>query len=309
MSARATFTQRSPRTCPSRVSRGMLLLALLVALPASADWLVLGTAPRGASTSVVRWRYAARNGTASPLAKAELQVPVPRAAHDGRRLLRVLATEPAQLAHDADDNLTLTVALGPLAPGETRMVTVTAELAAASAAEARPRPHAAPSPLLELDSAAVVALAAPVRAAAPDRQVALLRDTLSARLSAEGFRAAPRRVGTTLSLGRGDCTDLALVAVAVARAAGLPARLVSGWLSEGSGLLGPDTFHDWAEVYDGAWRVVDLHSPSAPGRLATHVDAVHGDALSAFRFRPMTPGLEVQMLDGGGTLPSRGGLR
>lgn len=58
---------------------------------------------------------------------------------------------------------------------------------------------------------------------------------------------------------RGDCTEHSVLFVALARAAGLPARNVSGIVyittrDESKGLFG---FHQWAEVWLGEWIPVD----------------------------------------------------
>lgn len=56
---------------------------------------------------------------------------------------------------------------------------------------------------------------------------------------------------------KGDCTEHAALFVAVARAAGLPARCVGGIVyltSEGVGIFG---YHAWAEVWLGQWVPVD----------------------------------------------------
>jgi len=284
----------------------LLLLWPMMAAATTGEWIAVSTAPKNAELTVLRWRYAV-SGTG---AAASFEAALPRPRHGGWALVRLQATEAARLQKDAAGNLTLAVDALALGAGETRIVTVTAELAAVTPVAGTAAAIEGASSLLDLES--VRPLAAQVISAAPARRLDVLWETLTQRLEPEGFLASPRRVKTTLSLGRGDCTDLALVVVSVARASGLPARLATGWNVDGSGLLGPDAYHDWAEVHDGTrWRVLDLHSrrfdPEPGTRVATHIDDVRSDVLTAFRFRPLTAGLEVQMLDGGGT--ARGGLR
>jgi transglutaminase-like putative cysteine protease len=60
---------------------------------------------------------------------------------------------------------------------------------------------------------------------------------------------------------RGDCTEHAVLVVALCRAAGIPARAVSGleYLStDGKALAG---FHAWAEAWLGRWTPVDATIP------------------------------------------------
>jgi len=63
-----------------------------------------------------------------------------------------------------------------------------------------------------------------------------------------------------LQHGGGDCTEYACLAVALARANGIPARRVGGYVTDRDSVLRASDYHDWAEVYfDGAWRLLDAH--------------------------------------------------
>ena len=56
---------------------------------------------------------------------------------------------------------------------------------------------------------------------------------------------------------KGDCTEHAALFVALARAAGLPARCVSGTVYLAAGEQAVWGYHAWAEVWLGRWVVVD----------------------------------------------------
>jgi transglutaminase-like putative cysteine protease len=57
----------------------------------------------------------------------------------------------------------------------------------------------------------------------------------------------------TLAARSGDCTDLTALFVALARAAGIPARPAAGLLWQSPHFY----YHAWAEVYLGDWVAVD----------------------------------------------------
>jgi transglutaminase-like putative cysteine protease len=78
--------------------------------------------------------------------------------------------------------------------------------------------------------------------------------------------------------GQGVCQDMAHVTVALLRAAGLPARYVSGYLhadpSAGPGQTAVGESHAWVEYWAGSWRPLDPTS-GAPVR-ERHVVVARG---------------------------------
>lgn len=100
------------------------------------------------------------------------------------------------------------------------------------------------------------------------------------RWIARGFTYSPAMSGpddsavTTLGKGGGMCRDYAHVMIALARAAGIPARYVGVYAPA----LRPPDFHAVAEVHlDGAWWVVDATGLAPRGslvRIATGADAL-----------------------------------
>jgi hypothetical protein len=76
---------------------------------------------------------------------------------------------------------------------------------------------------------------------------------------------------------RGDCNEHAVLYVALARAAGLPARMVAGTVympAEGGG-AGSFFYHAWSEVWLGEWIAVDPTFGQFPAD-ATHVKLLAG---------------------------------
>lgn len=97
----------------------------------------------------------------------------------------------------------------------------------------------------------------------------------------DGSRLYGGSASEVLDLGTGMCVERAMVLTALLRKAGIPARLLEGYVSFPSSsdvpLKGP---HVWVEVYYyGAWRVLD---PTLP--LETNVALFHGasDLFSAY---------------------------
>lgn len=60
----------------------------------------------------------------------------------------------------------------------------------------------------------------------------------------------------------GDCSEHAVLAAALLRCNGIPARLASGYAIVREGNVVAAVGHMWAEQYDRGWRVVDAALPS-----------------------------------------------
>lgn len=76
-----------------------------------------------------------------------------------------------------------------------------------------------------------------------------------------------------LELRKGNCQSHTRLYVALARAAGIPTRMVSGLVyARGQGFL----YHSWAESYADGWIAVDPTFGQAPADL-THLRLVEGD--------------------------------
>ncbi|ACY18097.1 transglutaminase domain-containing protein [Haliangium ochraceum] len=132
----------------------------------------------------------------------------------------------------------------------------------------------APSAALDAEAAALAAEIVSASRVPPGRRAAafaLARATAS--LLADDLGTPGDTARTALMLGRGDCTAHALLFAELARARGIPARLVTGYRIDGARLLR----HRWAIVaLDGEWIAVDPtygEAPAAPRLIGL---AVHG---------------------------------
>jgi transglutaminase-like putative cysteine protease len=76
-----------------------------------------------------------------------------------------------------------------------------------------------------------------------------------------------------LQLRKGNCQSHARLYVALARAAGIPSRIVSGLVYvQGKGFL----YHSWAESYAGGWLAIDPTFAQVPADI-THIRLVEGE--------------------------------
>jgi len=140
------------------------------------------------------------------------------------------------------------------------------------AREPRLTPFLAPEPLIQSEDARIQAQARLIlgREQDPARAARLIHDWVSAHVERRVAAGTPGAV-RVLETRHGDCNERTLLYVALARAAGLPARTAAGLLSVG----GRFYYHAWPEVYLGDWVAVDPTLDQFPAD-AAHVRFVVG---------------------------------
>jgi transglutaminase-like putative cysteine protease len=179
------------------------------------------------------------------------------------------------------------------APGGETVLTVSVRIPAAAdprrdtprerAGEGAERDDLAPTPQIDSDHPAIARLAREVAGGERGSYAAAVRlaDHVYRRLI-KAYGASHDRASDVLAAGKGDCTEHALLFVALARALGIPARGVLGLVyaqyDDGTPAL---YWHAWAEVRSaGEWIAMDpiFGQPVAD---ATHV-ALGGGARGHF---------------------------
>lgn len=112
-----------------------------------------------------------------------------------------------------------------------------------------------PTPLMPCGHPDLKAAAREALAGAPDARTAVTRLArwVFDALEKESLEVAQGSALDILAQRKGDCSEHALLFVALCRAAGIPARRCSGWVCVGSDWGG----HAWAEAWVGAWIGVD----------------------------------------------------
>jgi hypothetical protein len=131
-------------------------------------------------------------------------------------------------------------------------------------------PEPAPEAALERLAARIIAQSS---AAGDERDEAFALARATAALLADDLGATAASANAALMLGRGDCSAHAVLFAGLARARGIPVRLVTGLRVEGDRLIR----HRWAIVaVDGEWIAVDPTHGEAPASPRLIGLAVHG---------------------------------
>ena len=93
---------------------------------------------------------------------------------------------------------------------------------------------------------------------------------------------------------KGDCNEYTVLFTALARASGVPTRMMAGLVY----LDGYFVYHAWPEVFAGNWIAVDptLGEETAD---ATHIGLVEGDLLDQLQLLALIGKLELEILEAG----------
>lgn len=111
---------------------------------------------------------------------------------------------------------------------------------------------------IEVGDPDVKSVAHQLQQAAPIDTARAIFDWVRGHLLYAGYVADDLGAVYALSQRRGDCTEYAYLATALARANGIPARMVGGYVVDRDTTVRSTGYHNWCEVFlDGAWRLLD----------------------------------------------------
>jgi len=151
-----------------------------------------------------------------------------------------------------------------------------------------------PEPLIQSRDPRVVAQARLIvgggRDRTPARAAELLTHWVHANVRRELTTSVPS-AEKVLESRRGDCNQFATLYVALARAAGLPARTVSGLIYRN----GRFYYHAWAEVYLSDWVAVDPMFDQYPAD-AAHLRFAVGGLARQVELLPLVGRLKLEVL-------------
>jgi hypothetical protein len=180
-----------------------------------------------------------------------------------QRLVTVHVSTGHRLLKDRLGHNILALDFDRISPFTHKLVSITCELAlnAATAPNLlmadtvtwlRPERH------VESDDPEIRKQAATFRRNTPMDSAFAIYEWIRANIDYAGYIAPDLGARYALAKRRGDCTEFSCLVVAFARALGIPARVVGGYVTDRDFVLRPDLYHNWAELHiDDAWRIVD----------------------------------------------------
>jgi transglutaminase-like putative cysteine protease len=240
--------------------RGWLRVALassaVLALPAAAG------APAREVRRQLRFRLTLGNPHARELGPQTLWLYLPARETPTQRLLDVAVSAPHALRDDALGHTLLELGFPRFAPLAQKTVDVAADVSMREAPrEASLRDRAAwlaSERYIEADEPRIRSVAAELRRESEAGTARAIYDWVAGNMTYAGYVAEDHGALQALIERRGDCTEYAYLAVALARACGIPARMVGGYVTDRNAAPRPEEYHNWAELHvGGAWRLLD----------------------------------------------------
>jgi transglutaminase-like putative cysteine protease len=211
----------------------------------------------------LRFTMSLSNPLGEELRDQAVWVYVPAGDTPTQRLSRLQVSMPHQVLSDPLGHRIVMVQLASLPPLSTRVVTIVADVEMRS----EPEPGRAPGSQLswldaeryiESSDPGIRALAAELRRGSDRDTARAIYDWVRTNLRYAGYVADDLGALHALKHRSGDCTEYAYLVVALARASGISARMVGGYVADRNMAPRSEEYHNWAELFiDGAWRLVD----------------------------------------------------
>ena len=174
----------------------------------------------------------------------------------------LVVSQPYQLEPDAWGNQILHFHLTNLPPYSSRLIRIKADLRLTDSANWLPEPplpaFLGQEPFIERDHPQIRAVAAQLATPQPAMTARKLYEWVAGNVRYAGYLREDRGALYALQHQQGDCSEYMYLFIALARANGIPARAMGGYVIDHNAVLKPSDYHNWAEFYlDGAWRLAD----------------------------------------------------
>lgn len=249
----------------SSVRTAAIVVALLITTIGAA-FLYRGThsEPAPTVTRTISYTLRIRNLSNRVITPLTIETFVPIERTGWQRVAHLEASVPLATRPPADVDLgrASVAAEFLLPPYGVHVLQVTSRVALWNAPYLRTEPVAdgdlAPGAYIESTAEPIVELARSLRRESPLETARAIHTWINANITGESYVEEPRSAAFALEQRRGDCTEFSHLFVALARANGIPARAIAGFVVERDKHLRAVDYHNWAEFHDGAvWRLAD----------------------------------------------------
>ena len=291
-------------------ARGLIFVAVCLIIGAGLFLFHAGKpakkySPNNFNFKRVQYRFQVWNTANQPVSNAHFYVHAPVDLTGAQRCIRIESSHPFELVTDTLGNQVLKFTFETFAPLSSKIVSVQANLMLAKTPVAVPKsdPKRFSNPTPDIEAKEIRQLADQLKSGNAHTTTENIYHWVADNIAYTGYAQQAKGVQRTLLSRKGDCTEFADLFVALTRAAGIPARRVSGYLTHENGTLKAADYHDWAEIYEnGIWRIVDAQQRNFDARYPDYIamkiydHSPQSDPMAGFqRFYVDGKGLKAKM--------------
>lgn len=177
-------------------------------------------------------------------------------------LLKLNASHPYELSSDALGNQVLRFKFDRIAPYETRIVRIRAELGFSDLSnrlpDVEPEEFLISEKYIETTEPVLIAEAQQLRQDDRLQTVKKIYEWVSGYLEYKDYIEEDKGALYALRNKQGDCTEYMYLFNALTRINGIPSRSIGGYVYAENATFKARDYHNWTEVFlDGRWRIVD----------------------------------------------------
>lgn len=214
----------------------------------------------------IRYSLAVRNKSNRLVSDGEVRVfsPLPQTSH--QRVVALRASEPHSELTDSYGNRVLEFR-PTVPPYGTKLISIEVDLELTDTPIQLDLPdpdgYLGSEPYIETEDPAVQAIVRSLAADGKPVHMQAIFDWITANVADSGYTRDDLGAAYAARERDGDCTEFSYLFVALARAHGMPARMMGGFVLADNDKIRPQSYHNWAEVHDGArWRIADPYKGS-----------------------------------------------
>lgn len=213
----------------------------------------------------LRFSFAVKNTSNLELYNQSLWIYMP-ANSNQQHLKNLKSSVDYDLVADELNQNCMKFEFSSIAPLSTKLISVTAQVSKLSESKIdaiEPAAWKLSERLLESDDLQIKLLAQQLKQGDDASTCFAIYKWVSENIRYSTYHADDLGALYALRQLKGDCTEYACLAVALARANGIPARMVGGYVSDKDAVVKAKDYHHWSEVYfDRQWRILDAQKKS-----------------------------------------------
>lgn len=210
----------------------------------------------------IRYSFTLQNTTSQLKKNVDFWVYAPVERTSLQKVQSITANTDFNLQKDEIGNQILHFVFAEIPPYSSKIVTITAQLNLAEhpnrMREGEHERYLLAEKYIHSDDSRIIDLAHKLATDGKSETARKLFHWVNTNIKYAGYIRDDRGSLYALKTRKGDCTEFMYLFVALARATGIAARGIGGYVKPENAVLKPEEFHNWAEIYlDGAWQVVD----------------------------------------------------